>query len=161
MRTDYARAVEAFRLSLYRLAFSYCGNRPDAEDAVQEAFLRLLSCKKDFENDEHLLNWLMLVTANICRDLLRSGWRRKRQDTGELPEQTAAPEDADTRLAVRQAIDALPPDYRGVVYLYYYEEYPVRRIAAALGLSETAVRSRLDRARKRLRKKLGGERDAE
>ena len=156
MNLAFEQAVERYSLTLYRLAYSYCGNRPDAEDAVQEAFVKYLSCRKTFESDEHLLNWLMLVTANQCRDLLRSAWRRKRQDYDELPDIAAPAEDTDERLTVRQAIQSLPPNYRGVVYLYYYEDYPVKRIASALRLSETAVRSRLDRARKLLKQSLGG-----
>lgn len=159
MNTDLQRLVERHSLTLYRLAFSYCGNRPDAEDAVQETFVKFLSVRKTFESDEHLLNWLMLVTANNCRDLLRSSWRRKRQDLDAAQETPAPERDMDTSLTVRQAIDALPPKDRGIVYLYYYEDYPVKRIAAALGMSETAVRSRLDRARKRLKRDLGGEQE--
>ena len=157
MNTDLQRLVERHSLTLYRLAFSYCGNRPDAEDAVQETFVKLLSVRKTFDSDERLLNWLMLVTANNCRDLLRSAWRRKRRDLEQADQTAAQDPDPDTRLSVRQAIDRLPLAYRGIVYLYYYEEYPVKRIAAALGLTETAVRSRLDRARKQLKKTLGGE----
>lgn len=156
MDTTFQQTVERYGAVLYRLAFSYCGNRPDAEDAVQEAFVKYLRCTKSFDSEEHLLNWLMLVTANQCRDLLRSPWRRRRREVDTLPELAAPEVNTDEMLAVRQAIEALPSGYRGVVYLYYYEDYPVSRIAAALGLSETAVRSRLFRARKQLKELLGG-----
>ena len=157
MDQTFQQMVERYSLTLYRLAYSFCQNRQDAEDAVQEAFVRYLSTKKTFRDDDHLLNWLMLVTANQCRDLLRSAWRRKRQDLDTLPELPAAAPDTDTHLAVEAALQSLPPGYRGIVYLYYSEEFPIRRIASSLGLSETAVRSRLSRARERLRQTLGGE----
>lgn len=157
MDTDLQRLAKEHSARLYRLAFSYLGAPSDAEDAVQETFVRYLTCGRDFDSDEHRLNWLMKVTANVCRDQLRRSARRNQQPIDTLPEPAAPARDDDTRIAVQQALFSLPSDDRGVVYLYYYEEYSVRQIAAALSLSETAVRSRLDRARKRLKKLLGGD----
>ena len=157
MEQEFQQVVERHSLSLYRLAYSFCQNRQDAEDAVQETFVKYLSCRKVFRDDEHLLNWLMLVTANQCRDLLRSAWHRKRRDVEALPEQPDFSPDPDTHLMVEAALSSLPPKDRGIVYLFYFEDYPVRRIASSLGLSETAVRSRLSRARDRLKEQLGGE----
>ena len=71
--------------------------------------------------------------------------------------ESAPAADPDTRLEVQRALQALDPKYRGVVYLFYYEDYPVKRIAQCLGLTQTTVRTRLDRARKQLKQLLGGE----
>ncbi len=157
MEQQFQQVVEQYSVTLYRLAYSFCQNRQDAEDAVQETFVRYLSTKKVFRDEEHRRNWLMLVTANHCRDLLRSSWRRKRKDLDELPEISAADPDPDTRLMVESAMQKLQPMDRGVVYLFYFEEYSVKQIANALGLSELAVRSRLSRSRKQLKEILGGE----
>ena len=157
MDQEFQQVVERYSVTLYRLAYSFCQNRQDAEDAVQETFVRYLSTKKVFRDEEHRRNWLMLVTANHCRDLLRSSWRRKRKDLNSLPEQAASTPDPDTHLMIEAALQKLQATDRGIVYLFYFEDYPVKRIAKALGMTETAVRSRLSRARDRLKQILGGE----
>ena len=157
MEFDYEQVVTRLGPSLFRLAVSFCGSREDAEDAVQEVFLRYLRCEKDFADEEALRRYLMTATANQCRDLLKSAAHRRSRGLEEAEQIPAAAEDTDTRLAVRQALLALPVKYRGVVYLFYYEDCTVRQIAQQLSLSETAVRTRLDRARKQLRALLGGD----
>ena len=99
----------------------------------------------------------MTATANQCRDLLKSAARRRNRALEEAERFAAPAEDPDTRLEVQRALQALDPKYRGVVYLFYYEDYPVKRIAQCLGLTQTTVRTRLGRARKQLKQLLGGE----
>lgn len=154
MEHDFQRVVEQYATTLYRLAFSYCGNRPDAEDVLQEVFLKYLCCGLSFEAEEKRRSWLMTVTANQCRDLLRSAWRRRRQSLSDLPE-LPAPEPEDYS-DVEAALAALAPKYRGIVFLFYYEGYSTKQIAQALGLNESTVRTRLERARKHLKHHLGG-----
>lgn len=157
MGLEFEQLVRELSPSLFRLAVSYTGSREDAEDAVQEVFLKYLRGGRRFDNLEEARRYLMAATANQCRDLLKSAaWQRNRGL--EEAEQLAAPaEDTDTRLEVQRALQSLDPKYRGVVYLFYYEDYPVQRIAQSLGLTQTTVRTRLDRARKQLRLLLGGE----
>lgn len=154
MKNDFQQVVTQYAASLYRLAYSYCGNHPDTEDVLQEVYLKYLRCEIDFPAEAQRRSWLMTVTANECRDLLRSAWHRKRRFIEELPE-TAAPE-ADDQTQIHDAIASLPVAYRGVVYLYYFEDYDSAEIAQALGISASAVRSRLERARKQLKDLLGG-----
>lgn len=153
METDCRQAVERYADRLYRLAFSYCRNRADAEDVVQDTFLKLLRHPRDFRDESHLRAWLIRVTANGCKDLLRAPWRRRCCSLEEAAEPaTLMPEESE----LLSAVLALPAKYRGVIHLYYYEDYSVREIAALLELSETAVQTRLLRARQRLKKELGG-----
>ena len=154
MQKDFQQAVEAFSPSLYRLAYSYCLNRADAEDMVQEAFLACLQHEPQCEGPEQLRAWLMTATANKCKNLLSSGWRRR---TLPLEDVHASPDHSDEVLEVREALAKLPPELRGVVHLYYFEGQSVKQIAEAMLLSETAVHSRLHRARKQLGKLLGGD----
>ncbi len=154
MQVDFQQMVEACSPLLYRLAYSYCLNRADAEDVVQEVFLTYLQRQPECDGPEKLRAWLMTATANKCKNLLQSGWRRK---TLPLEDVHASPDHRDEVLEVRSALAKLPPNLRGVVHLFYFEGMPARQIAEMLGLSETAVRSRLFQARKQLKSILGGD----
>ena len=154
MHIDYQEAVKAYSPAMYRLAYSYCLNRADADDVVQEVLLKLLQHPPRCERPEQLRAWLMTATANTCKNLLNSSWRRK---TLPLEDVHASPDHHDEVYEVRAAMADLPPTLRGVVHLYYYEGLSVKEIARLLGLSETAVRSRLFRARGQLKAMLGGE----
>ncbi|WP_130870018.1 RNA polymerase sigma factor [Intestinimonas massiliensis (ex Afouda et al. 2020)] len=133
--------------AVYRLAFARTGSRADAEDVMQEVFVRLLKAKPDFADREHAKAWLLRVAANCANDLFRALWRRREEPMSEsLP----APEEPEPG-GVVEAVLALPPKYRAAVHLYYYEDLSVAEIAAILGKSEGAVKSRLFRARALLR----------
>ncbi|MBQ9044359.1 MAG: sigma-70 family RNA polymerase sigma factor [Oscillospiraceae bacterium] len=157
METDFEAVVERYTAPLYRLAYSYCGSREDAEDVLQETFLRYLSKRPRFSAEEQRRAWLMTVAANCCRDLLR---RRARRAVVPLDETLAAPE-TERHPEVAAALAALPPKDRAMVYLFYYESLPTRQIARMLGMTDSAVRTHLTRARGKLRTILGGNADAE
>ena len=88
-RTAFMDAVRQHQDMVYRLALHYFASAPDAEDAVQEVFLRLYTWEKPFDSPEHLRRWLIRVTVNYCRDVLKSPWRRRRVSLDTLPEQPA------------------------------------------------------------------------
>ena len=133
--------------AVYRLAFARTGSRADAEDVMQEVFVRLLKVRPDFADREHAKAWLLRVAANCANDLFRAPWRRREEP---LSETLSAPEGPEPG-GVVEAVLALPPKYRTAVHLYYYEDLSVAEIAAILGKSEGAVKSRLFRARTLLR----------
>ena len=149
---DLAGLLEEHGAHLLRLCTLYLGDRSQAEDAVQDAFLRCLEKAPDFESPAHARAWLLRVTVNGCKSRLRAPWRRR---TAPLLDAypAAAPEEG-TR---REAMQALPARDRAVLHLYYYEGYQTAEIAALTGLREGSVRSRLTRARTRLRQVLKGE----
>lgn len=133
---------------VFRLAYSYMGTRTDAEDICQSVFLRLA------ESNSRLLpgkekSWLLTCTANQCRSQLRSFWR-KNVDTLEesLPFQDASDRE------LWDAVMTLPPKYRAVVHLYYWEGYDQQEIGDILHISRTAVQTRMARARALLKKEL-------
>lgn len=132
--------------AIYRLAIIYLGRPADAEDVTQEVFLRLFSRAPVFADNEHRRRWLLQVTANLCRDQLRSFWRKRvtaLEDT--LP---AAPPEEQEALA---AVTALPEKYRLPIHLYYYEGYSTAEIAEILRLGQSAVKMRLKRGRELLK----------
>ena len=153
MNTDCPQSAQRYTRNMYRLAFSYCRNREDAEDVVQEVFLKLLRQKSEFLDEQKLRSWLLKVTVNACMDLLRSPWRGRCCALEEATEPTVLmQEESELVLAVLN----LPAKYRGVIHLYYYEDYSITEIAGILNVSESAVRMRLMRARQKLKEQLGG-----
>ena len=143
--------IERYKDMVYRIAFAYCKNPTDAEDIAQEVFLRWLKRTAGFRGEEHLKAWLIRVTVNASKNLLRSAWFRKTATLSEhenpRAEEQAQPETVD-------AVMSLPEKYRAVVLLYYYEDYPVKDIAKILRRTETAVQTQLQRARAMLKKTL-------
>lgn len=150
-RTVFEQAVRDHRDMVFRVALHVTGQRQDAEDAVQEVFLRLYTRQEPFETPEHLRRWLLRVTVNLCRDTLKSPWRRRRVYLETLPEPTfCQPE----QLELYREVMALPEKYRTVLDLFYYEELSTREIAEVLGIRQTAVTTRLTRAREQLKARL-------
>ena len=131
---------------LLRIAMTRLSSPADAEDVVQEVFLKLLTTRPHFRDLEHEKAWLIRVTVNGCRSRLRSPWRKRRT---ELSEGLPAPEPEEK--VVLEAVLALPPRDRAAVHLYYYEGYSTPEISAMTGQSEGTVRSRLSRARQKLK----------
>ena len=140
---------EAHKNMVYRLALSFLRSVPDAEDAVQQVFLRLIE-RRDTISPGKERQWLAAVTANLCRDMLRAAARR---NTEPLSDTLPLAADDECR-EVMQAVMQLGESERAAVYLYYYEGYDTREIARILGISRTAVTTRLDRARQHLRVEL-------
>ncbi len=151
-KARFNAAVERYQTMVYRTALHALANSQDADDAVQEVFLRLYQRKGTFDGEEHLRRWLLRVTVNYCRDLMKSPWRR-RVALEELPETPVF--DKPREAALYREVMALPEKYRTVLNLFYYEELSVREIGTLLGVEASTVTTRLARARKRLRERLG------
>jgi RNA polymerase sigma-70 factor (ECF subfamily) len=139
--------------TVYRVCYSYLGNRADAEDATQNVFLRLLRSGASFESDEHEKAWLIRVSANLCKDVLKASVR-KNVPLDAIPEPEAKPQEYDATLDVVLSLDE---KYKDVVYLYYYEGWSTDQISGALGKPPSTIRSYLSEARALLRERLGGE----
>ncbi len=146
----YGRQVD----TVYRICFSFMKNRPDTEDMVQETFLKLLSKGVVFQSEEHEKAWLIVTASNLCKDALKSKWRK--QEPLEDYENTLRQPPFEIN-GVLEAILKLPADQKTVVYMYYYEGYSTRDIAAYCRCPQATVRTRLARARRKLKKELGGD----
>ena len=119
---------------------------------MQTALLRLLEYKSDFESDEHVRRWLIRVTVNEARKVLRTPWRKR---VLPLEEARDAPVfDVPEQRELFSAVMALPRSYRMAVYLFYYENLSTEEIAAAMSAKPVTVRSWLMRARRKLRQQL-------
>lgn len=153
--SDAAAFVRRYSGMILRLCFTYSLGRADAQDICQNVFLKLLQSDRSFDSEGETRAFIIRMTVNECKDVLKSGWRRRSVPLDELIEREApflAAEDT----GVLAAVQRLPVRYREAVYLYYYEGYNAEEIAAMVGAKPAAVRQRLARAREKLRKELEG-----
>ncbi|MGN0631338.1 MAG: RNA polymerase sigma factor [Ruminococcus sp.] len=145
--------------AVYRVCYGFMKNSADAEDAVQEAFLKFLRTEQRFESENHERAWLIVTASNICKNSLKSWTRQKREDVENTEDLLPAHCDREEVSPVLEAVLDLPEKYKTVIYLYYYEEYSCREIASVMGKKESSIRSLLKRGRAFLEKKLGGDTD--
>jgi len=137
---------------LYRTAIAITGNKAEAEDIVQDAFMKLVEKQPSFESTAHETAWLIRVTVNLCKNRIRTHWWKKTEPLLDTyPAQDR--KEADTM----QAVLALPVKYRTAIYLFYYEGYNAKEIAEITQQRETAVRQQLTRARRMLKDHLEDE----
>jgi RNA polymerase sigma-70 factor (ECF subfamily) len=132
------------------MAMLYLKNAADAEDAVQNVFLKYMEKDITFASESHENAWFITVTRNYCKDVLKTFWR-KRVELGDIPEAGETGREPSDLLT---QIQALPAKYREVLYLYYYEEYSIREMASILHRKESTIQTQLAAARKRLREHL-------
>ncbi len=151
----FEQAARAYGDMLYRVAFHAVRSRADAEDVTQTALLKLYEHTGAFESEAHLKHWLLRVTVNESRQVLRTFWRRKVVPLDEEWDAPAA-EEAD-RGEVLRAVMALERKYRLSVCLYYYEGCSVKEIAVLMGAKPSTVQTWLQRAREKLRIALSEE----
>lgn len=147
-------AAEAFKKHsdmVYRLAVARVKNKYDADDILQEVFLRFIKCKDKVENDEHLKALLIRITINCSKSLLTSSWFKRTEPLSEML--SVRDEYSDTLDAVMR----LPQKYRTVIHMHYYMGYSVDEMAALLKSKPSTVKSQLHRARKMLKTDLKGE----
>lgn len=156
---EYERVVTEYADVVYRVALSYAKSKQDAEDVLQSTFLKLLTAKVEFRDEEHIRRWLIRVAVNESNRLWSSFWRRNvdyvQADEGAKAAQVWEPEfSCVENLDLYRALQQLPPKCRVVVHLFYYEGYSSREIASILHIREATVRTRLVRARKLLKQQL-------
>lgn len=155
----FSEIIERFQISVYNLCYRMLShNAGDAEDAAQEVFLKVWKNIGRFDANRTFSTWVLSIATNHCIDLIR----KKRVPTVEidetleeiLPDSIATPKQElaqkERSGLIRRILDGLSETDRAIVVLRYWDELPDREIAAALGLSESAVKSRLFRARKQL-----------
>ena len=153
-RSNYTKIVEKYANNIYRITLSYCKNKYDAEDVLQNVFLKLLQTNQEFESEEHLRRWMIRVTVNCCKDLCSSCWKKRMVSFDEVGKNCGQNFSTNEKSDLYEVVMALPQKYRMVIHLYYYEDYSVKEIAQILQIKETTVQTQLMRARKKLQNKL-------
>ena len=153
--SDAAAFVQRYSGMILRLCFTYSLGRADAQDICQNVFLKLLQSDRRFDSEGDTRAFIIRVTINECKDVLKSGWRRRSVPLDELIEREV-PFLPSEDTGVLAAVQRLPVRYREAVYLYYYEGYPAAEIGEILGISAATVHTRLARGREKLKRLLGG-----
>lgn len=157
---DTARQlVDKYADLALRVAWTYLGERCDAEDIAQEVLIKLMCDAPEFRSPEHERAWVIRCTLNACKDLVKSARYKKvlpfealsREPSTEDQALLEGQEEQEVNNRVLAEVMALPTAAREVVYLYYYEELSIREIVEQLGISEAAVTKRLSRARAMLK----------
>lgn len=149
------RAVEQYADTVRRICLVHLKNYADTEDIFQTVFVKYLLHTAPFASPEHERAWIIRVTINACKDLLKSFFRSRTVSLEQVLDQPAplAPEHRE----VLEAVLALPPKYKDVVYLHYYEGYTAPEIGRILGKNVNSVYTLLTRARQLLKETLGGD----
>lgn len=147
-------AIEKYSDMVYRIALNQMKNKSDAEDVFQEVFIKWIQHREELKNDTHEKAWLIRVTLNQCKSLLRSAWFKRTvalEDTFEY----ISPKEEENE--VYQVVLRLPQKYRAVIHLFYYEELSILEISELLRVKESTIRTQLTRARRLLKELLKGE----
>lgn len=153
-RGEAERLVHAYSDLILRLSYTYLSHTQDAQDVCQTVFLKLLERAPVFAGPDHEKAWIIRTTVNTCKDLLKSHWRKTTAPM-EAAAAVPAPEAEDGSLLA--AVNLLPPKYRLVIYLYYFEGYSAQEIARLLGCPRTTVSTQLRRGREQLKPLLESE----
>lgn len=146
--------VDKYSDMVYRTASHALCDTHYAEDITQEVFLKLCQSMPDFESEEHEKAWILRVTINMCKNYNKKAYSHPNVELSEnIPISDSYRSDG----TVLAAVKSLPDKYRTAVYLYYFEGYPIKEIAAIMGSNQNTVSSLLMRARKKLEVMLEGE----
>ncbi len=148
---DISAAIEQYGDIVRRICFLYLRNQADVEDVFQEVFLKFYLNLTSLETEQHRKAWLCRVTFNLCKDYVKSFWRRNVISIEHLE----IPCENETQGEILQAVLQLPADEKELIYLHYYEGLTIPEIARINGENENSIYSRLRRAKKRLKMKVG------
>ena len=151
-------AMKTYGDTVYRLALCRMQSTADAEDVYQDVFLRLMKQRCDIWDAEHMKAWLIRTTLNRCADLHRFRLRRPTLSLDEVPELASSMDESGAE--VWEAVNRLPEKLRIPVHLHYGEGFSTAEIAEMTGVPASTVRTRLHRAREKLKDLLGGFDDA-
>ncbi len=148
---EASRAIDLYGDTVKRICMIHLKNYSDTEDIFQTVFLKYVLHAPDFDSSEHEKAWIIRVTINACKDLLKSFFRSRTLPLDSVLEKAEEPEDHSD---VLEAVLSLPHKYKDVVYLYYYEEYSAAEIGSILHKNVNTVYTLLNRGRQALKTKL-------
>lgn len=144
--------LNKYATMVYRIAFSRTKSKFDADDILQEVFMKYMKYNIDYKSEEHRKAWLIKTTIHTSKTLLTSAWFKK---TVAMPDNLLI--EMEEKSEVYYAVLKLPTKYRTVIHLFYYEGLSIREISLLLDMKESTVKSHLHRARKSLKEILKGE----
>ena len=156
------RLMDTYGNDVLRTATMFLKDRQKAEDAFQEVFIKVFNKMDSFKGESSEKTWIIRITINLCKDILRSSWMKRVLLTDKTTNRVIK-FDFDKKInrqeenrRLYEAVLSLPPAYKEVVILFYYQEFDTLEISRVLKIAEGTVRSRLHRAREILKKQLEG-----
>lgn len=137
---------------VFRTAYNFLLNKDDAEDIVQEVFIKYFISNKTFNDEDHEKAWILTVTANLSKNVLRSKSRQNLEldDTIKIVDNKFEKETTN-HLDLEEAMIRLTANQRLVIYLFYYEQIPIKNIAKIMKSNENTVKSHLLRAKSKMK----------
>jgi RNA polymerase sigma-70 factor (ECF subfamily) len=157
-REAFGQLVRAYERPVYNLTYRMLGDPAEAEDAAQETFLRAFSKLATYQPERKFVNWLLSIASHHCIDRLRRKSRAPQLSldgpmppqwlTSDAPRPEQVVDKKQRREKVRQVLETLPADYRAAVVLRYWYGLSYREIATTMDTTESAIKSRLHRARR-------------
>lgn len=153
---DFIQAVNRNNQRLFLIALSFTKNSYDAEDILQNVFLKLWKYPKSFSDVEHLDKWLTVVCVNESKNYIKLPFRYH-QNIDDCDYISSADFDIASQLDLYNAVMGLSKKERTVIHLFYYENLSIKDIAEMLRIKESTVKTRLSRARVNLKEQLGDE----
>ena len=149
---DVSRAIDEYADTVRRICMVHLKNYADTEDIFQNVFLKYALSSDIFQNEQHEKAWIIRVTLNACKDLIKSFFRSKTVSLDEIINEPAVVEEEQREIL--EIVLNMPEKYKDIVYLYYYEEYSAVEIGRILGKNVNTIYTLLSRARKILKEKL-------
>jgi RNA polymerase sigma-70 factor (ECF subfamily) len=144
---NFSTKYHLYGSMLFKISMVHLGNKEDAEEAMQEAFYKLLYNSPEFKNDEHEKAWLIRTIINICKDMRKSSWYKRTIKTEEIEEYYDNSSDMDVMMEILR----LPAKYKAVIHLHYFENYSIKEISEILQIKDSAIKMRLNRGRQLLK----------
>ena len=154
MDEKFLEIYNLYKNDILRLAFSYTKSLSDAEDITQSVFIKYYKYQRNFDNDIKIKNWLIKVTINESKNIIKSFWRKN--ITLDLNSTNTAIFKDNFNLEIKEALFKLNKKQRLIVHLYYYEGYKVNEISELLGINSSTIQTILNRSRTLLKKYIGG-----
>ena len=155
---EIKRIYEKYVDTIYRVCYMLLKNQQEAEDVVQNVFIKLMKSDNRFESDEHIKAWLILCAKNESKNLLKHWWRSKKVSVDSISDLSC--EDKYNDDTTLKMVLTLPDKFKLPIYLYYYEGYSTDEISAILKVNPSTLRGQLKTGRDKLKTMLkGGEYD--
>ncbi len=149
--------IRKYSDTVYRIAVLRCPNRADADDVYQEVFIKLVRHAAELTTDEHVKAWLIKVTINQCNTLLSRRSAQKEDSLDDMYHDPVKEEQTQSEseyILIELLKKLVPPEYRDVIYLFYFEEYSIKEICLIMDKTQANIKVLLNRARNKLKKQL-------
>ncbi len=152
---EFQQKYSLYAQELMNISYGYTKNIDDSNDIIQNVFIKYINKNKSFKTLSHEKYWLIRVTINECKDYIRKKSEFSNLDDDTIDALNNNEENKGLHI-VAQLVKKLPDKYKSVVILFYYDNQSIAVISKALGITESSVKKRLERARNILKEEMEG-----